>query len=298
MDESLTPLLSAQVKQQQQQQQHQQQLLQRQKPKILNREPIVQQKPQTVVTTAATITPITPKPKITKPAEQAVINMPSLTLDETQPTPPEEVQNQQEQSHPQEEEQQPQPAATPAEEEPAPTISVPETGITDLSTTLAELNESETPLIITGEDGTIYQVAGQNEQGQTILISQGADGQSQCLVVATESLQLEENQQVVQMSESGAGELQQQQQQEQQEQQQQQEESMIVDETSVAVSVGEAMPEGEVGGVAGGEEESMVAQLISADPPSPGKKAYLQLKKFCFHARKTFPNTFRYSLLF
>ncbi|XP_031627392.1 uncharacterized protein LOC116343478 isoform X2 [Contarinia nasturtii] len=29
---------------------------------------------------------------------------------------------------------------------------------------------------VTGEDGTIYQVAGKNEQGQTILIAQGADG--------------------------------------------------------------------------------------------------------------------------
>lgn len=266
-------LISLQVKQQQQQQQ---QLLQRQRPKILNREPIVQQKPQTIVTAAATpTTTITLKPKLTKPAEQAVINMPSLTLDEAQPTPPEEVQNQAEQPQPQEELQQAQPA-TAVEEEATPTISVPETGITDLSTTLAELNESETPLIITGEDGTIYQVAGQNEQGQTILISQGADGQSQCLVVATESLQLEENQQVVQMSESGvAGELQQQQQQEQE--QQQHEESMMVDETSVAVAVSETMPEGEISGVAGGEEESMVAQLISADPPSPGKNAFLNV---------------------
>lgn len=30
---------------------------------------------------------------------------------------------------------------------------------------------------VTGEDGTIYQVAGKNEQGQTILIAQGADGE-------------------------------------------------------------------------------------------------------------------------
>lgn len=56
-------------------------------------------------------------------------------------------------------------------------LTVPE-NLEDL-TTLSELNESETPLIITGEDGTIYQVAGQNEQGQTILISQvSVDSQS------------------------------------------------------------------------------------------------------------------------
>lgn len=37
---------------------------------------------------------------------------------------------------------------------------------------------------VTGEDGTIYQVAGKNEQGQTILIAQGADGEQQCVYVA------------------------------------------------------------------------------------------------------------------
>lgn len=39
---------------------------------------------------------------------------------------------------------------------------------------------------VTGEDGTIYQVAGKNEQGQTILIAQGADGEQQCVYVAAE----------------------------------------------------------------------------------------------------------------
>lgn len=48
---------------------------------------------------------------------------------------------------------------------------------------------------VTGEDGTIYQVAGKNEQGQTILIAQGADGEQQCVYVAaedSEALGLEE----------------------------------------------------------------------------------------------------------
>lgn len=188
--------------------------------------------------------------------------MPSLTAEETQTTP--EVVQQPEESQTQ-----------PPTEEPSATISVPE-GITDLSTTtLADLNESETSLMITGEDGTVYQVAGQNEHGQTILISQGTDGQSQCLVVATESLQLEESQ-VVQMSEGG-GEL------------QQQQETMIVDEASVVGGSGET-PEGEGGdcsGVAGSEEESMVAQLISADPPSPGwyckkNKIIHNSKSYCY----------------
>lgn len=39
---------------------------------------------------------------------------------------------------------------------------------------------------VTGEDGTIYQVAGKNEQGQTILIAQGTDGEQQCVYVAAE----------------------------------------------------------------------------------------------------------------
>lgn len=39
---------------------------------------------------------------------------------------------------------------------------------------------------VTGEDGTLYQVAGKNEQGQTILIAQGADGEQQCVYVAAE----------------------------------------------------------------------------------------------------------------
>lgn len=140
------------------------------------------------------------------PASQAVINMPLLNADETISSETQQPANEQ---------------------------------LTNLSS-LTELNETETPLIITGEDGTIYQVAGQDEQGQTILISQGADGQSQCLVVATESLEVEENQ-VIQMNE-GVTEL---------------HEPMIVGE-----------PETETGST--DAEESMVAQMISADPPSPG----------------------------
>lgn len=88
-------------------------------------------------------------------------------------------------------------------------------------------------------------MAGQNEQGQTILISQGADGQSQCLVVATESLQLEESQ-AVQITEEGVIQA---------------HEPMLVQQAAETTET-EA-------GIA--DEESMVAQLISADPPSPGK---------------------------
>lgn len=122
--------------------------------------------------------------------------------------------------------------------------SVPET-LTDLAT-LSEIADTETPLLITGEDGTVYQVAGQNEQGQTILISQSADGQSQCLVVATESLQMEEAAQAV-----GP------------------EEGEVLHEVAPVAVVGAEEMDEQAGGVEA--DDSMVAQLVSADPPSPGK---------------------------
>lgn len=44
-------------------------------------------------------------------------------------------------------------------------------------TTTITLPDNGEPLMITGEDGVVYQVAGQNEEGQTLLVAQGADGQ-------------------------------------------------------------------------------------------------------------------------
>lgn len=40
-------------------------------------------------------------------------------------------------------------------------------------------------MIVSEEDGTIYQVAGKNAEGQTILIAQGVDGEQQRDYVAT-----------------------------------------------------------------------------------------------------------------
>ena len=51
---------------------------------------------------------------------------------------------------------------------------------------LLAAQEDGQPLLISGEDGTIYQVAGKNEQGQTILIAQGGDGEQQCVYVAAD----------------------------------------------------------------------------------------------------------------
>lgn len=45
-------------------------------------------------------------------------------------------------------------------------------------------NEDGSPMIVSGEDGTIYQVAGKNAEGQTILIAQGVDGEQQRVYVA------------------------------------------------------------------------------------------------------------------
>ncbi|KAI9588508.1 hypothetical protein GQX74_004353 [Glossina fuscipes] len=45
-------------------------------------------------------------------------------------------------------------------------------------------NEDGTPLLVTGEDGTVYQVAGKNAEGQTVLVTQGPDGEQQFAYVA------------------------------------------------------------------------------------------------------------------
>ncbi|XP_030385498.1 AF4/FMR2 family member 4 isoform X2 [Scaptodrosophila lebanonensis] len=45
-------------------------------------------------------------------------------------------------------------------------------------------NEDGTALLVRGEDGTVYQVAGKNAEGQTILVTQGPDGEQQFAYVA------------------------------------------------------------------------------------------------------------------
>lgn len=55
---------------------------------------------------------------------------------------------------------------------------------TDMILSDASELASDAPLMITGEDGTIYQVAGQDENGQTLLVAQGADGEQQCVYLA------------------------------------------------------------------------------------------------------------------
>lgn len=49
------------------------------------------------------------------------------------------------------------------------------------------ISETVAPVeLVTGEDGTVYQVAGKNEQGQTILIPQGSTGTQQCVYLSNE----------------------------------------------------------------------------------------------------------------
>lgn len=49
-------------------------------------------------------------------------------------------------------------------------------------------NEDGSPIIVTGQDGVIYQVAGKNSEGDTILIAQGVDGEQNCVIVPSNEL--------------------------------------------------------------------------------------------------------------
>ncbi|KAG7189657.1 hypothetical protein KM043_017334 [Ampulex compressa] len=47
-------------------------------------------------------------------------------------------------------------------------------------------DDASNVVTITGEDGVVYQVTGQAEDGQTLLVTRGADGEQQCVYVTTE----------------------------------------------------------------------------------------------------------------
>jgi hypothetical protein len=124
------------------------------------------------------------------------------------------------------------------DEEPAPVVLAPKVAQAvdetpaaveaDLSTfTLAA---GDRPMFITGDDGTVYQVAGQNEEGQTILLTQDSDGQQQCLLVTSEAIQEEVEQ--------------------------------VGNPAEVLMEVQEP--------VEMAEEQPLVAQFIRTEPPSPG----------------------------
>ncbi|CAG9865242.1 unnamed protein product [Phyllotreta striolata] len=110
------------------------------------------------------------------------------------------------------------------------------------------LTDNDNPIFITGDDGTVYQVAGQNEQGQTILLTQGSDGQQQCLLVTNEVAEA--------METPVADETQQQ-------QQQPQEISM----PEISADVNEPLS---VKTDSMESADQVVAQVVRAEPPSPG----------------------------
>ena len=169
--------------------------------------------------------------------------------------------------------------ATSSTETTVATSTTPITSTTSADASVADKTEEEkkeeeaTNLVtITGEDGVVYQVAGQAEDGQTLLVTRGADGEQQCVYVTTE-----------QQGEDG---------------------SVLTLDHAVAEAVAQLLPdqsnlgsqfyvkEGEAGeatdnqmvmsiiddpnatAAAGTQEDSegqVVAQVVQADDPTPGK---------------------------
>jgi hypothetical protein len=125
------------------------------------------------------------------------------------------------------------------DEEPAPVVLAPKVAqAVDETPTAVEADLStftlaagDRPMFITGDDGTVYQVAGQNEEGQTILLTQDSDGQQQCLLVTSEAIQEEVEQ--------------------------------VGNPAEVLMEVQEP--------VEMAEEQPLVAQFIRTEPPSPGE---------------------------
>lgn len=146
-----------------------------------------------------------------------------------------------------------------------------ENTVTDI-TSFAAMANSDTPILLTGEDGTIYQVAGQNEDGQTILISQGPDGQQQCVLVASDGSG-EDGQALTTAAATEETEEAEQQTPQEQTFEEGEGPAADVEQPEGGVEVGEGSAEG-----GDGEDSQVVAQIIKADPPSPGKTS----PTFCF----------------
>ncbi|OAD62066.1 hypothetical protein WN48_07719 [Eufriesea mexicana] len=70
------------------------------------------------------------------------------------------------------------------------TIAIASTDVTKAEEKLPEerkvAEDTSNLVTITGEDGVVYQVAGQAEDGQTLLVTRDADGEQQCVYVTTE----------------------------------------------------------------------------------------------------------------
>lgn len=70
-----------------------------------------------------------------------------------------------------------------AEGEPEPSAEDPEADPDQHHITQLLSNEDGTPIYITGDDGTMYQVAGKNAKGETILVSTNAEGEQTCVLL-------------------------------------------------------------------------------------------------------------------
>ncbi|XP_012341697.1 uncharacterized protein LOC100872175 isoform X6 [Apis florea] len=70
------------------------------------------------------------------------------------------------------------------------TIAIASTDVTKAEEKISEerkvAEDTSNLVTITGEDGVVYQVAGQAEDGQTLLVTRDADGEQQCVYVTTE----------------------------------------------------------------------------------------------------------------
>lgn len=121
-------------------------------------------------------------------------------------------------------------------------------------------NEDGTPIFITGEDGTMYQVAGKNAKGETILVSTNADGEQTCVLLpadqdllanvpgiqtsdVTEAVQQTEESEATEHHEGGEST----------------EETTTTQPLSIAVEGGDS------------QDGQITAEIVQADEPSPGK---------------------------
>lgn len=151
-------------------------------------------------------------------------------------------------------------------------------------------NEDGTPIYITGDDGTMYQVAGKNANGETILISTNAEGEQTCVLLPADQ-DLLAGLPGIQTTDASEAQL---------------EAPLTVDAAvAEAVSATGEQQEGEqffakegdetsqsggeeatqplsiaVGGESGDSQDGQItAEIVQADEPSPGKNLFLELVK-------------------
>lgn len=128
---------------------------------------------------------------------------------------------------------------------------------------------------VTGDDGTIYQVAGKNEQGHTILIAQGTDSDQQCVYMTTDTddamLGVDMNNDSLNSSKhtlDSANELHQ--------LDQVQAIADIQDESGLSVALDNSNSQGEIQHMTATSEDlesqegQITAEVVQADLPSPG----------------------------